>query len=736
MLRSSDHANGFKIAGEGPGNPNYLTNNDDDEVLDPERSRKLSQPGDAHNVWHRIKRIHGGRGTLEGLIGMPLDVLFEIFGHLNPLDVLYLARTTKPLRDVLMRRSAMSVWKRALANVNGLPECPSDLAEPQWASLVFDTLCHYCWKTNTTNIVWMNRTRCCKKCSAEYFSDSLQYSDLPRELVPTSTINTGTWLRQQYCLRTASIYNDEFAKLSGQEKEAWCAAKRTEMQTRRKHAELCEAWNQSRTAELEANRKRRYIRIKLKLIELGWGDEIKKMKSNKLTHHKLVRQNKELTECSWADIRPTLIALMEEIKAERLTVERRNAQTCRQQILSRIYEEFVASQPLHSIIPGLADFVMINKFKTIIEDTPVEEEVTPEHFQGAMSELASLIDGWRQTKNRELLEMMKVSLDIGSDAPQSMLNLATTFFYCTSCKAEVQHPRILIHACTTSLRYSEDASSKYFYDLGCEPWNFGGKRVLFHHVAYTTSRSILKSCGYNPDIVTAQEIQDANPFIECLDCSNEKQGRLIMRWPQAVSHSISHQRCEGGCGQKGSDAHMPEMRLASLDEEDTELAVKLEEASRTSTSNYAALWSCVRCKKKTNLNNLRNHIRLTKNQVTEPEEAKDYVRHLDAPGHPQPVRIKPRSSLPVYCDPATCDGSACGDNIRCDPPTPSCNGDCDCDSGNEGSSCRETSNCNDSHKDGGAGCDDDVCSGNKCCGSHNSSNGECSRESCGNDLTW
>lgn len=237
---------------------------------------------------------------------------------------------------------------------------------------------------------------------------------------------------------------------------------------------------------------------------------------------------------AWNSIQPTLVALMEEIKTGRILAERRGAQTRRQQVLSRIYEEYVAAQPLHSIIPGFADFVMIDKFKTIIEDTPLEEEVTPKHFQGAMSELTSLIDVWRHSKNKELLEMMKTSPEIGPDAQESMLHLATTFFHCTSCKAEVQHPRILIHACTTSLRYSEDVSSPYFFDLGCEPWNFGGKRVSFHHVAYTTSRSILKSCGYDPDVVTTQQIYDANPLIECLDCSNEKQGRLVMRWPQAV----------------------------------------------------------------------------------------------------------------------------------------------------------------------------------------------------------
>ena len=75
---------------------------------------------------------------------MPLDILYEvsidkktfekvvldcpicqqIFGHLRPYDILRLARTTKALRGILMRRSAISVWKDARSNVEGLPDCP------------------------------------------------------------------------------------------------------------------------------------------------------------------------------------------------------------------------------------------------------------------------------------------------------------------------------------------------------------------------------------------------------------------------------------------------------------------------------------------------------------------------------------------------------------------------------------------------------------------------------------
>lgn len=53
-----------------------------------------------------------------------------------------LARATKALRAILMNRSAMSIWKAARSNLVGLPPCPDDMTEPQYAVMLFDPYCH------------------------------------------------------------------------------------------------------------------------------------------------------------------------------------------------------------------------------------------------------------------------------------------------------------------------------------------------------------------------------------------------------------------------------------------------------------------------------------------------------------------------------------------------------------------------------------------------------------------
>lgn len=66
----------------------------------------------------------------------------KIFKHLHPLDLLTLARTTKLLRNILMRHSSAIIWKTARSLIKDLPECPNELSEPSYAAFMFDTSCY------------------------------------------------------------------------------------------------------------------------------------------------------------------------------------------------------------------------------------------------------------------------------------------------------------------------------------------------------------------------------------------------------------------------------------------------------------------------------------------------------------------------------------------------------------------------------------------------------------------
>ncbi|PIL26373.1 hypothetical protein GSI_12129 [Ganoderma sinense ZZ0214-1] len=80
----------------------------------------------------------GKQSSLSCLPGLSVDILFEIFSHLLPLDLLRIARTSKSFRKLLLNRSASTIWiasrERAFPNY---PEPPDGASEPFWANLVF-----------------------------------------------------------------------------------------------------------------------------------------------------------------------------------------------------------------------------------------------------------------------------------------------------------------------------------------------------------------------------------------------------------------------------------------------------------------------------------------------------------------------------------------------------------------------------------------------------------------------
>ncbi|CAE6472351.1 unnamed protein product [Rhizoctonia solani] len=83
------------------------------------------------------------KGELRGILFLPIEVLMEILGHLTLPDTLALSRSSKSFRRILMTHTAATrnVWRAAIDNVPGLPSCPKELSEPQYAALIFSQHC-------------------------------------------------------------------------------------------------------------------------------------------------------------------------------------------------------------------------------------------------------------------------------------------------------------------------------------------------------------------------------------------------------------------------------------------------------------------------------------------------------------------------------------------------------------------------------------------------------------------
>lgn len=277
----------------------------------------------------------------------------------------------------------------------------------------------------------------------------------------------------------------------------------------------------------------------------GWGEELDKNDGytlSALTKHIYVKKPQELTERIWTNIKPTLIAIMAELRDKRLKKERAVIIRHRQKIVVGRLKGYSIERPVNEIIPGPVDICNMEDFKAVINDTPVDVEVNNQSFEQAVSRLPLLIDEWRATKDTMLVCIMNKTISPESEAYVStpdvnrkQLELATTIFKCKICINPITYPRILVHNCThdnhTFWRDSDDLQYALWRNLNDEPWHI--ERVGFEKRAHLAARQVMECCQQDPDTVTAGEMDELDLWFECTRCFNDS-GRLVMGWKTAV----------------------------------------------------------------------------------------------------------------------------------------------------------------------------------------------------------
>lgn len=208
-----------------------------------------------------------------------------------------------------------------------------------------------------------------------------------------------------------------------------------------------------------------------------------------------------------------------------------------------------------AIIPNtmsIADIYLMEPFRTVIDD-PDNKDLRLESFANPLKQLPQLTNEWHQSRSQELLSIMRERQSAKKDsliaADASSLTLATTFFsdssslrsYC--CDEPISYPEVLVHPCLTMLNPPSISvttlEKETFRLLGSRPWNYNDPPLQFHEDAYAVARSVVQSCGLDPDVTTAAQMDTMNPLIECLECRDERAGWQpeIMMWRKAVSAS-------------------------------------------------------------------------------------------------------------------------------------------------------------------------------------------------------
>lgn len=82
--------------------------------------------------------VKGKPNALQGVMQLPVELLFDILELAHPMDLMHLSRTSKGLRKVVLSKSSEPVWKAAYKNYDELNNPPEDIPYPKWTAMMYD----------------------------------------------------------------------------------------------------------------------------------------------------------------------------------------------------------------------------------------------------------------------------------------------------------------------------------------------------------------------------------------------------------------------------------------------------------------------------------------------------------------------------------------------------------------------------------------------------------------------
>uniref|UniRef100_A0A0W0FTM3 F-box domain-containing protein n=1 Tax=Moniliophthora roreri TaxID=221103 RepID=A0A0W0FTM3_MONRR len=589
---------------------------------------------------------------LSRLPELPVDILFEIFGHLMPLDLLHLARTNKDLRQLLMRKSASSTWKEAFSNVTDIG-CPDDVSYPAWASLIWDKDCHNCRTPNSRTMNFFLRIRLCARCSRSCLSEigvgeeTRGVKSIIQECIPYSNWGNGYAASKVCVVRVKREFQKglERAGEDGEEaKSEFIRQKKEVLRKQNDHAALWESWSNSlqndRQRELDDIRDKRSRALERKLIAEGYEAEVQRLNDSSAVYydkpfprwadHPAVKQPKPLTDRHWNQIKSDMIKYMEDVKADRLREERRRLIWKRRELATEFLISYRSTHhPPGNFFPSPIDFWFWRPIKELI-DSPSTETVK---FDFHDINIAPFVNRWIEEKMSELCRLLRFSDEFWYARPAD-LKRATCVFSCTHHQFHrfpnnlwpeghypcMWFPEFIHHPCNALEWKSHDPGDVEYLEISAEddqytridkdvragasleigaefPGRYWRRRqwstkwLTYDEKASRTVRNILDACGMDRK-ATVESVDEADPRVVCLKCSFGAKPDGVRRYPILTWRGAVQHSMKRHWGDSGVSWHM----LSSEEAARARVLEQQEYARRGIEKPPERSWRCGQCK--------------------------------------------------------------------------------------------------------------------------------------------
>ncbi|KAG9094596.1 hypothetical protein FS749_012171 [Ceratobasidium sp. UAMH 11750] len=582
-----------------------LGGNDSSDQRDtpaPSKKRARSEQGITKST--RKKYVRGKQGGLEGLMKMPVDIFTEIAYLLNPGDLVALSRSSRFFRNMLLQRSVVQMWRRAESNMDGLPPCPPDMCEPQYAALVFSKYCTLCGASATAKPDPDLGVRLCPSCRDTKLVGLNPKYDTVVNLVFHSTFTRPkkTESQSRTSRNLAFSLKDEVHEAhrkrssfrsAGDEEGLvqWEKDRQAAVLARGQHAiELRHYLDKIgflREDELAGVKEQRRADIVERLKALGWTDEDTRFHSPEgVAWRALVEVPKPLTDRIWNNLLPKLTPLLEANREWNIAYNKKEQRIERRARVDQFLLEMrYTAHPFQSILealgvppPPLPDlsglrgssrfFVLAKNPPKILNPFPrtstalkwdclndlSEMEMAIEEVGAELEERKGQIEAkivqWRTMVEQRLVE----KLELGANIPLVVEGSAEP-------TAHLSHnARILLRADTIFKRIDSGSNNKppmqYYYPEFVSPFTACAFTEYMHisiskpetnldqyerfTEAERVAKGLLRELG-TPDVTLAELELKKRRFV-CERCI----GRNPLTWERLVDHYLAQDKLWNG----------------------------------------------------------------------------------------------------------------------------------------------------------------------------------------------
>ncbi|KAF9484124.1 hypothetical protein BDN70DRAFT_873013 [Pholiota conissans] len=460
-------------------------------------------------------------------------------------------------------------------NVKYPPECPCGVDIRHYTAVLFGRTCLFCSGPEADVVHWGALTRLCKTCAPKQLMAPINRSGdesgrileicwftggaRGRLLGPNTLFVSGNHsqfvLRKNFERQTHAWRSCIDSKARAHYKEKQLAKKKANESVIRRLADWASYLILERTASLAV----RAQWLEKKLEEEGYaGEDLGKWLRN-LKDLPLIQKQLPLNNDGWDLIKVKARSIFESEKQKRRQSIMINTYRKRLSAINDLVKKILKSHPRPWVSPPSSTLAKSEHFSVAIEAIEGNDNlavIKAKLSTETAPHIPDLLAAWRTEADDYLARILAgettSAATAGEDASRNSLELATTFFECEFCTDPISYPRILVHQCLRNQRKipspdGEDAEddNETLVDVSdLEPhkvhgvatvteagvwhrmsrwssptWNEARQFISVDEMAVESAKALIRTCGEDPDTVTAQAMGDRKAWFECKRCS-------------------------------------------------------------------------------------------------------------------------------------------------------------------------------------------------------------------------